>query len=95
MEIGLVAKEFTLNQNYPNPFNPSTMIEFALARNDRAVVKVFNILGQDVATLFDGIADAGKLYQVRFDASSMSSGMYYVRLESNGQSRMQKIVYMK
>jgi hypothetical protein len=95
VEVGIAPKEFTLSQSYPNPFNPSTTVEFSVARNDRAVVRVFNVLGQEVATLFDGTAEAGKLYQARFDASRMSSGMYFVQLQSNGQSKMQKMVFLK
>jgi hypothetical protein len=95
VEVGTAPKEFTLSQSYPNPFNPSTTVEFSVARNDRAVVRVFNVLGQEVATLFDGTAEAGKLYQARFDASRMSSGMYFVQLQSNGQSKMQKMVFLK
>ena len=95
VEVGSAPKQFALSQSYPNPFNPSTMVEFSVAQSDRAVVKVFNVLGQEVATIFDGTAEAGKMYQARFDASRMSSGMYYVRLQSNGQAKMQKMVFLK
>ncbi|MFZ1730939.1 MAG: ice-binding family protein [Bacteroidota bacterium] len=81
--------------NHPNPFPRSTTIEFALARAGMAVVKVYNIHAQEVASLYEGIAEAGRLYQVRFDASQVPYGMYFVRLNANGQTRMQKIVYLK
>jgi len=54
---------YNLYQNYPDPFNPSTMIQFTVPSDGRAILKVYNMLGQEVATLFDGIAEAGVNHQ--------------------------------
>ncbi|MGB2869679.1 MAG: T9SS type A sorting domain-containing protein [Bacteroidota bacterium] len=95
VEIGIVSKEFRLDSNYPNPFNPSTKIDFSLAKDGRASLKVYNVIGQQVATLFDGVAEAGKLYQTRFDAASLPTGIYFARLESDGQRQMKKMLFVK
>jgi cytoskeletal protein CcmA (bactofilin family) len=95
IDVGLMPKSLMLSVNYPNPFPRNTTVEFTLARDGIAVVKVYNIHAQEMATLFEGIADAGRLYQCRFDASQIPYGMYFVRLDANGQARMQKIVYLK
>ena len=95
VEIGLTAKKFELESNYPNPFNPTTTIQFTLADDGLASLRVYNMLGQTVMTLFNGIADAGKLYQMTFDASRLPSGLYFARLESGRQQMMQTMVLMK
>ncbi len=92
---GGIAKEFTLKQNYPNPFNPSTMIEFTVKQNGMASLRVFNALGQEVATLFSGNAEAGNLYAFRFDAARFSTGIYFARLESGQDVRMMKMTLLK
>ncbi len=95
VEVGLAAKEFKLESNYPNPFNPSTMIRFTLAEDGKATLRVFNMLGQEVATLFDGEVQAGRIQQVKFDASMLPSGSYVAKLESAGRQVMQKMVLLK
>ena len=86
---------FSLQQNYPNPFNPSTVIQFTVPSSGRAVLKVFNILGQEVATLFDGVAAAGEYHQETFDASRLASGIYFSRLEFDGKMQMKKMLLLK
>jgi hypothetical protein len=95
VEIGLTAKRFQLESNYPNPFNPSTTIQFMLGDDGLTSLRVYNMLGQKVMTLFDGNAQAGRLYQVKFDASSLPSGLYFAKLESGKQQMMRKMVLMK
>ena len=80
---------------YPNPFNPSTVLDFTVAQTGLAKLTVFNILGQKVATLFDGVAVAGQVYKNTFAASRLASGVYFTRLESNRQVQIQKLVLMK
>jgi hypothetical protein len=70
---------FTLGQNYPNPFNPSTRIPFTVSREERVALEVFNILGQRVAVLADGVMQAGA-YNAVFDAKGLASGVYIYRL---------------
>jgi len=74
---------FALDQNYPNPFNPSTMISFRLAVDSKVSLKVFDVLGQEVATLVNTNLAAGG-HSVDFDASSLNSGVYLYRIEATG-----------
>ena len=95
VETGLAPKILSLGSNYPNPFNPSTSIEFSVPVDGRAALKVYNMLGQEVATLFDGVATAGKLMKVTFDASRLTSGVYFSRLESGGHALVTRMLLMK
>ncbi len=88
-------KEFTLKQNYPNPFNPETTMEFSVAVNGRATLEVFNTLGQRVATLFDGFAETGRAYAVKFGAECLPSGVFFYRLQSGTRSASRKLVVTK
>ncbi len=86
---------FALSQNYPNPFNPTTNISFTVPATGRAKLKIFNILGLEVATLFDGEAQTGIFYQVQFNGAGVASGMYFSRLEYNGKAQMTKMTLLK
>ena len=88
-------REFVLNQNYPNPFNPSTEIKFSVEQNAMTTLKVYNILGQEVVALFNGIAEAGQYYSVRVDATSLPSGMYFYTLESGQRKDIRKMLLLK
>ena len=90
-----VPAVFNLEQNYPNPFNPSTNIQFTVPADGRATLKVFNTLGQEVATLFNDNAGAGINHQVQFNASNLASGIYFSKLEFAGKVRMKKMVLLK
>ena len=79
----LSVKEFVLEQNYPNPFNPGTTINFSLAVDSKVSLKIFDVLGQEVATLVNGQLAAGN-HPVSFDASSLNSGVYFYRIDANG-----------
>ncbi|NWF91253.1 MAG: T9SS type A sorting domain-containing protein, partial [Ignavibacteriaceae bacterium] len=74
---------FALDQNYPNPFNPSTKIAFRLAVDSKVSLKVFDVLGQEVATLVNTNMSAGG-HSVDFDASLLNSGVYLYRIEAVG-----------
>jgi hypothetical protein len=74
-----IPVEFVLGQNYPNPFNPSTRIQFALPRTGKVEMKVYNVLGQVVATLVNGQYATGK-YAVEWNAHQLASGVYFYRL---------------
>src|SRR5690606_17164570 len=75
-----VPGSFTLEQNYPNPFNPTTTIEFGLQRAGHVNVSIFNALGQRIATLADGMQQAGT-YRVSWDATAVPSGVYLYQME--------------
>ncbi|GJQ19925.1 MAG: hypothetical protein HBSIN02_02800 [Bacteroidia bacterium] len=95
VEVVGMPKELALEPNYPNPFNPSTNISFTVPQDGPAVLKVFNMLGQEVATLFNEEAVAGRLYKATFDASSLPTGVYVSRLEFGGQAVMRKMLFVK
>jgi hypothetical protein len=85
---------FALNQNYPNPFNPSTIIEFALPKESRVTLEVYNLLGQRVATLVDETRPVG-YYAVTFDAARLASGLYFYRLSTPQVSFLKKMAVVK
>jgi pectinesterase len=87
--------QFTLSQNYPNPFNPTTAIEFTVRNNGRATLRVYNIVGQPVAELFNGEAEAGKLYLEKFDASRFASGIYFSVLQMGSRRLVHKMSLLK
>ena len=93
----LIPTQVELYQNYPNPFNPSTTIEFYLPEDGFATLKVYNILGQEVATILNREFFESGYQEIEFDASQLSSGVYFVRLETNGTSMplMQKMLLLK
>ena len=98
VENGLAPQEFTLSQNYPNPFNPSTKIEYRLEEAARVSLKVYNVLGLEVATLVNGRQEAGT-YIVPFETNkgthSLSSGVYFYRLEAGSFVSTKKLILVK
>ena len=91
---GPIPLTYTLEQNFPNPFNPSTIIQYSLPVTAPVVLKIYNVLGQEVKTLVDQNQKAGK-YTVRFDASSLASGMYFYRLQAGEFSQVKKLLLLK
>jgi hypothetical protein len=95
VEVGLAPMEFNLGQNYPNPFNPSTTIEFTLPEDARAVLKIYDLQGREVATLVDEDRKAGVYHQVVFDASRLASGLYFYRLQAGSLQTIKKMLLIK
>lgn len=89
-----IPMSFNLAQNYPNPFNPVTTINFTLPKAGKVSLKIYNMLGQEVATLIDGHRTAG-LYNVKWNAENFASGMYIYRLTSGTQSFSNKMLLIK
>ncbi len=89
-KLGL-SKAFSLVQNYPNPFNPSTTIRYELPTRSHVVLKIFNLLGQEVATLVDGEKAVGR-YEVRWEARGFASGIYFYRLQAGEFVETKKLV---
>lgn len=87
-------REFKLNQNYPNPFNPFTIIEYQLPINSNVTIKVYDLLGREAATLVDEYKSAGK-YHINFNASHLSSGTYYYRLQAAEFIETKKFLLLK
>lgn len=84
---------FMLSQNYPNPFNPTTKISFSVHKTEYTTFKIYNILGQEVATLFADIAEVGRKYVVEFSAGGgLSSGIYFYTLKNNLKTETKKLL---
>lgn len=86
--------EYALSQNYPNPFNPTTSIAVDLVETGNVTLKVYNLVGQEVASLMSGPMTAGR-HIVNFDAAKLSSGIYLYRLSVNGFVAEKKMLLMK
>jgi hypothetical protein len=89
-----VPKEFALEQNYPNPFNPSTTIKYSVPVDGRVTLSVFNSLGEKVADLVNQNVEAGS-YEYYFDASQLSSGVYFYRIEAGNFTSIKKMMLVK
>ena len=90
-----VAGGYQLAQNFPNPFNPSTTISFVLRESGNALVKVYDVRGRLVRTLFDARADAGRLYVLNFEAEGTSSGTYFSVLEAGDKREVRKMTLVR
>jgi hypothetical protein len=86
--------EYVLEQNYPNPFNPNTLIKYSVPQDGLVTLEVFNLLGEKVATLVNETQVAGK-YEIDFDASDLSSGIYVYNLKSGNFNSIKKMLLMK
>jgi len=101
VELGELVKEYKLEQNYPNPFNPSTVIKYSIpvVRNEyfrslQTTLKVYDILGNEVATLVNENQKSGN-YEVKFDASNLASGIYLYKLQSGSFIQTRKLMLIK
>ncbi len=86
--------KFSLEQNYPNPFNPTTKIEYAIPSDNLVQIKIYNILGKEVMTLLNEYKKAGT-YSIDFNASSLSSGVYFYKIVSGRNSEIKKMILLK
>lgn len=89
-----ISPEYNLKQNYPNPFNPVTQIIFEIPKNDFVTLKVFDILGQEIATLINGKKNAGR-YIVEFNGSLYSNGIYFCKFMTESCTKIIKMVLIK
>jgi hypothetical protein len=106
VDAGNIPSEIVLEQNYPNPFNPSTTIKFALAETQTAKLTVYDILGNEVAVLFNEIAEGGKVYELEFNSHSgesqsfrlvrnLTSGVYFYQLATDNRVENRKMLLLK
>jgi len=93
-EVGGLPDGFALDQNYPNPFNPTTNIRYSVPNSEHVTLKVYDMLGKEVATLVDGQQTAGS-YVADFDAASLANGVYVYRLQAGSFSSAKKMVVLK
>ncbi len=90
-----IPERFVLYQNYPNPFNPTTMIQFDMGQRAKATLRVYNVLGQEVATLLQNAPLSAGTHKIAFDGAHLSSGVYIYTLISDGFAASQKMVLLK
>ena len=83
-----------MGQNYPNPFNPTTQIDYSLPKQTFVTISVFNLLGQEVATLVNSLKPAG-VHEVTFNASDLPSGIYYYRIKAGDYTDARKMMLVK
>ena len=89
-----IADEFRLEQNYPNPFNPVTNIKFEIPKTGLVTVKIFDILGNELVTIFSSDLESGK-HEISWNAEKYSSGIYFYKLESGGFTAVKKMMFVK
>jgi hypothetical protein len=89
-----IPNNYVLDQNYPNPFNPSTVIKYSLPEASFVTLKIYNLLGQEVAVLVNNEQSSG-VYQATFDASLLSSGVYFYSLQTKNFTATKKMMLMK
>jgi len=89
-----IPGEFRLEQNFPNPFNPSTVIRYSIPRRLSVTLAVFNLLGQQVALLVNSQQDPGN-HEIRFDASTLASGVYFYRLTAGSYANTKKLLVLR
>ena len=89
-----MSAKYSLGQNYPNPFNPATTISYQLPEKGSVSLKVYDVLGKEIATVVNGLQEAG-YYTVQFDASKFSTGIYFYRFQAHNYTEMKKMLLMK
>jgi hypothetical protein len=89
-----IPQMFELSQNYPNPFNPTTWINYSLPRREQVSLKVYNVLGMEIATLVEREQEAGR-HTVAFDATNFASGVYFYRLKAGNTVLSKKMALVK
>ena len=85
---------YSLQQNYPNPFNPSTTIKYSVPKTSLVTIKVYNVLGKEIATLVNEEKSAGN-YSVQFTGSKLSSGVYFYRMQADSFVQTKKLLLLK
>jgi hypothetical protein len=88
------VKSYDLSQNYPNPFNPVTTIKYQIPKSGVVTLKVYDILGKEVANLVNEYKDEGK-YNINFDASKLASGVYIYQIKANDYISSKKMMLLK
>lgn len=92
--LGAIPSSFELSQNFPNPFNPTTTIRYGLPTGSYVTLKVYNVLGQEVATLVDGVEERG-YKTVEFNVGNLGSGVYFYRIQTERFNEVRKLTILK
>ena len=92
--VAFGIKSFELYQNYPNPYNPSTYIKYNISESEYVVIKIYDMAGKEIETIFDGIQNPGT-YEIKFDASYLPSGTYFYKLTSGSYSDTKKMIIVR
>jgi len=90
----ILPVQFGLSQNYPNPFNPTTVINYSIASQSHVLLKVYDVLGRVVVALVDEIKQPGQ-YSVIFNASALSNGVYFYKLDADQYSGVKRLTLLK
>lgn len=90
----VLPEVFRLDQNYPNPFNPSTTIQFAVPKTSQVSIKLYDLLGREVAVLLEDNLPAGE-YKLQFEATGLASGVYFYRMIADGFVQSRKLTLLK
>ena len=90
----ITSTEFRLDQNYPNPFNPATKIHFSIPRRSNSSLIVYDVLGREIKVLLNRELNPGD-YEVDFDGSQLTSGIYFYKLTSGSFTRIRKMILIK
>lgn len=93
-EVETIPTEYALYQNYPNPFNPSTLIKYQVPEKSFVLIRVYGLLGEELATLVNEEKNAGS-YEVNFDAGQLSSGFYIYTIRAGNFTSTKKMMLMK
>ncbi|MEW6509232.1 MAG: T9SS type A sorting domain-containing protein [Bacteroidota bacterium] len=86
--------EFSLEQNYPNPFNPTTKIKYTIPNSEKVLIKVYDVLGREAKTLLNEYKDGGT-YEIEFDASNLTSGLYFYKIISGNKTETRKMMLVR
>jgi Beta-1,4-xylanase len=92
--LGEIPKKFYLSQNYPNPFNPTTQIKYSIPQHGYVSLKVYNLLGAEVATLFAGVRQAGN-HVATFNGTGLTSGVYFYRMQAGSFAETKKLILLR
>jgi flagellar hook assembly protein FlgD len=94
MQQANLVTTYSLSQNYPNPFNPTTVIDYTIPKESHVMLKIYDVLGQEVETLVNEEQNVGR-YQVQFDGSRLASGVYFYRLVAGNHVVTKKMLLLK
>lgn len=95
VQVNAAVNSYQLAQNFPNPFNPATTIRFSVPQMENASVKVYDVTGREVVTLFNGVAAPGQVYNVQFNGAGLASGIYFYVLQTQSYRDVKKMSLLK